>query len=183
MDTKVSNSESAHRPPLTDIPTGTRNVLLENLAKDYRIKLDDPEGKEKDYNYLDSETNPKVVELDKSISRVEALAMFFKRKSYLKNLLKEKGIEYFEDLRKKNLSAKGYEFCKDLYGKYDIVAIADSKVLDYFSRVMGTVYNGNSLGNFSIVRDWSSIENWPGRIKHEGIHGKQGGVKKWIPSL
>lgn len=118
-----------------------KNILLENLAKDYKIKLDDPEGKEKNYDYLNREINPKVVELDKSIGRAEALVMFFKRKSYLKNLLKEKGIEYFEKQRKEHLSEKGYTFCKDMYEKYDIVVLADPKILDYFSRAMGTVYN------------------------------------------
>ncbi len=156
--------------------------LLKSLAKDYRIKLDDPEGDEKYYNYLDRETNPSVVELDKSINRAQALIMFFKRKNYLNNLLKEKWIEYFDKLWKDNLSDKSYKFCKDMYEKYDILPIADPKILDYFSRVMWTVYNWSSLWKFSIVRDWSSVENWSGRIKHEWIHAKQWGFKKWIAS-
>jgi len=61
---------------------------LETLAKDYIIKLDDPEGKEKKYDYDDIKTNNKIVTLDESISKVEAFFMFFKRKKYLKNLLK-----------------------------------------------------------------------------------------------
>lgn len=54
-----------------------------------------------------------------------------------------------------------------MYEKYDIIAFTDPKILDYFSRAMGTVYNGNALGKFVIVRDRPSIEERPGRIKHE----------------
>ncbi|MCX6823960.1 MAG: hypothetical protein NT085_02440 [candidate division SR1 bacterium] len=183
-DLIVTESHDILTTDALDINTGNcKKLLLENLAKEYRIKLDDPEGKEKKYDYNDIKTNNKVVTLDESIGRVEAFFMFFKRKRYLKNLLKTEGIEYFEKLWKENLSDKAYTFCKDIYQKYGIIPMADQKILDYFSRVMGTIYNGNDLGNFTIVRDWSSIEKWPGRIKHEGIHKKQGGIKKRIPSL
>jgi len=158
------------------------NELLKELAKDYKIKLDDPNGDEKYYNYFDRETNPNVVEIDKSIGRIEALYMFMKRRKYLKDLLRNEWIDYLYNIRKENLSEKWYKFCKDMYEKYNIIPIVDTKILDYFSRVMWTVYNWGSLWKFSIVRDWSSIENWPWRIKHEWIHNKQWWIIKWIPS-
>lgn len=160
-----------------------KTTLLENLAKEYRIKLDDPEGKEKYYEPENLKKNKPTVALDTSIQRSDAFLMFFKRKHYLNDLLKKEWIGYFEKLWKENLSDKGYAFCKDMYEKYDIIAFADPKILDYFSRAMGTVYNGNALGKFVIVRDRPSIEERPGRIKHEWIHSKQWWVKKRIPSL
>ncbi len=66
-----------------------------------------------------------------------------------------------------------------MYEKYDIVPIADAEILDYFSRIIGTVYNWSTIWKFSIVRDWSSIEKWQGRIKHEWIHNKQWPIWKW----
>jgi hypothetical protein len=69
-----------------------------------------------------------------------------------------------------------------MYEKYDIVVVADSEILNYFGKVMGTVYNWSSIWKFSIVRDWSSVENWKGRIKHEWIHNKQWGILKWKSS-
>ncbi len=181
VNEKIEESKTEHEEEM--LKKKYKNILLTNLAQEYRIKLDDPDGKEKKYNYDDIQTNNKVVTFDESIGKVEAFVMFFKRKKYLKNLLKTEWIEYFEKLWKENLSDKAYKFCKDLYQKYGIIPMADSKILDYFSRVMGTVYNGNDLWNFTIVRDWPSIEKWSGRIKHEWIHKKQWWIKKRIPSL
>lgn len=148
--------------------------LLLNLAKSYKVQLDDPEGKAKHYNEESTINTKKVVELDKSMSKITAIKMFIKRKNEINKIFKQQGLAYFENLWKTHLSDKAYKFCKDMYQKYDIIILADSKILDYFSSTLGTVYNGNSLGKFSIVRDWSSVEKRPGRIKHEGIHGKQG---------
>lgn len=156
--------------------------ILKTLAKQHKIMLDDPEGGEKHYD-PDKKINKEVVVLDKSISRLWALLKFFKREKYLKKLLKTEWISHFEKLWKDNLSAESYQFCKDMYEKYNIVVLADNKVLDYLGRILWTVYNGGSLGKFSIVRDWTSVEKWPGRIKHEWIHGKQGWIRKWFPSL
>jgi hypothetical protein len=64
-----------------------------------------------------------------------------KRKSNLKNLLKDEGIVYFEQIWKEKLSEDAYTFCKNMYEKYDIVVVADSEILNYFGKVMGTVYN------------------------------------------
>lgn len=151
-----------------------KNELLLNLAKSYKVQLDDPEGNARHYRDNDIVQTQKNVELDKSMSKITAIKMFIKRKNEINKILKEQGIAYFENLWKTYLSDKAYNFCKDMYEKYDIIILADSEILDYFSNVLGTVYNGNSLGKFSIVRDWSSVEKQPGRIKHEGIHGKQG---------
>ena len=157
--------------------------ILFDLARLYKVQLDDPEGKEKNYNEDGIVDNKKVVELDKSISRPNAVINFIKRKNQINKMFKEQGITYFENLWKTHLSDKAYEFCKDMYNKYDIIILADSKILDYFSSALGTVYNGSSLGKFSIVRDWSSVEKRPGRIKHEGIHSKQWWITKRIISL
>lgn len=156
--------------------------ILKTLAKQHKIMLDDPEGGEKHYD-PDKKINKEVVVLDKSISRFWALLKFFKRERYLKKLLKNEWISHFEKLWKDNLSAESYQFCKDMYEKYNIVVLADNKVLDYLGRILWTVYNGGSLGKISVVRDWASVEKWPGRIKHEWIHGKQGWIRKRFPSL
>lgn len=66
-----------------------KTTLLENLAKEYRIKLDDPEGKEKYYEPENLKKNKPTVALDTSIQRSDAFLMFFKRKHYLNDLLKK----------------------------------------------------------------------------------------------
>jgi len=157
--------------------------LLKILAKGYRINLDDPEWGERFYDDSHLNKNPDVVQLDKSMNKAQALIKFIKRTNYLNNLFKKREIDYFDKLWKENLSDEWYEFCKNMYEKYNILPIADQELLDYFSRVMWTVYNWASLWKFSIVRNRSSIENWSGRIKHEWIHAQQWWLKKRISSF
>ncbi|MEI6118377.1 MAG: hypothetical protein WCP92_03935 [bacterium] len=86
VNEKIEESKTEHEEEM--LKKKYKNILLTNLAQEYRIKLDDPDGKEKKYNYDDIQTNNKVVTFDESIGKVEAFVMFFKRKKYLKNLLK-----------------------------------------------------------------------------------------------
>ncbi len=47
---------------MSEILTGRyKDMLLEDLAKEYRIQLDDPQGGEKYYDYLDTKINTKTV--------------------------------------------------------------------------------------------------------------------------